>query len=82
MSPISSAFPSSGLPAAFTSASAGLATGSRQLTEDALQIAAPGNDNLTAPLLDSNQSLQLTQASAEVIGTSNQMLGTLLDVTA
>jgi hypothetical protein len=82
MSPISSAFPSSGLPAAFTNAGAGLATASRQLTQDARQIATPGNDNLTAPLLDSTQSLQLTQASAEVIGSSNQMLGTLLDATA
>jgi len=33
-------------------------------------------------LVDLNQSLQLTQAGADVVSASNKMLGTLLDVFA
>lgn len=58
------------------------AVSSQQLSQDAQQIANPANENLTNPLLDSSQSLLLTQAGADVIRTSNEMLGTLLDVHA
>jgi hypothetical protein len=49
---------------------------------DAVPIASPANENLTNPLLYSSQSLLLAQAGAEVVSTSNEMLGTLLDVYA
>jgi len=82
MSPIASSFPSTGLPSAQDSGRAALATGAHQLSQDAQQIANPANQNLTNPLLDLNNSLQLTQAGAEVISASSKMLGTLLDVFA
>ena len=82
MSPISSGFPSVSFPSAQDSGRAALATSSQQLSQDAQQIANPANENLTNPLLDSSQSLLLTQAGADVIRTSNEMLGTLLDVHA
>jgi hypothetical protein len=52
------------------------------LSQDAVPIASPANENLTNPLLYSSQSLLLAQAGAEVVSTSNEMLGTLLDVYA
>ncbi|MGO9992216.1 MAG: hypothetical protein ACLPTF_06845 [Steroidobacteraceae bacterium] len=82
MSPISNAFPSVSLPNAQDSGRAALATSSQQLSQDAQQIANPANENLTNPLLDTSQSLLLTQAGADVIRTSNEMLGTLLNVHA
>jgi hypothetical protein len=81
MSPIS-AFPSASLPGALNSGRAAIAAGNQQLNQDAVQIANPGNENLTNPLVDSSQSLLLAQAGAAVIRTSNEMLGTLLDVLA
>jgi hypothetical protein len=82
MSPITSAFPSVSLPSAQDSGLATLSASSQQLSRDAQQIANPANENLTIPLLESGQSLLLTEAGAEVISTSNQMIGTLLDVFA
>jgi hypothetical protein len=72
MNPISSA--NSGL--------ATLQTSTAQLNQDAQQIANPANQNLTTPLVDSSQSLLLAQAGAQIIRTSNQMMGTLLDMFA
>jgi hypothetical protein len=80
MSPISPAAASSGLPAAQSSGLAALATSNRRLSQDAQQIANPDQQNVTNPLLDLNQAKLLTQAGAAVIRTSNQMLGTLLDM--
>jgi hypothetical protein len=81
MSPINGTFmsvkssaPSSGL--------AAIATGSQRLSQDAEQIANPDSPNVTSSLLDLNQSLLLAEAGANVIGTSNKMLGRLLDVLA
>jgi hypothetical protein len=73
-------------PAGSTSAqSSGLATiaeGSLRLSQDAQQIANPDSPNLTSVLLDLSQSLLTTEAGADVISTSNRMLGSLLDVFA
>jgi hypothetical protein len=82
MSPISSALNSTNLSSAQGSGLAAIATGSQQLTQDAQQIANPDNPNVTNSLLDLNQSLSLAEAGANVISTSNQMLGMLLDVLA
>jgi outer membrane receptor for monomeric catechols len=82
MSPIGSTLPSLGIPSALNSGIAAIATGSQQLSQDAQQIANPANENFTDPLVDSTQAVPLTEAGAEVIRTSNQMLGSLLDVFA
>jgi hypothetical protein len=82
MSPISPAAPSAGLPSAQSSGLAALATSSQKLSQDAQQIANPDNENVTNPLLDLSQAKLLTQAGAAIIRTSNQMLGTLLDMFA
>jgi hypothetical protein len=82
MSSISGNLPPVSLPSAQASGLAALATSSRQLSQDAQQIANPANTNVTNSLLDLNQSLVQTEAGAAVIRTSNQMLGTLLDVFA
>jgi hypothetical protein len=82
MSAINSVSPSVSLPSAQDSGRAALATSSQQLSQDAQQIANPANENLTNPLLFSSQSLLLAQAGADVIGTSNQMIGALFDVIA
>ena len=82
MSPITNSYPASGLPSAQDSGRAALATSSNQLNQDAAQIANPDNQSLTDPFLNSTQSLLLTQAGADVIRTSNEMIGTLLNVFA
>jgi len=82
MSPISSAYPSSSLPSAQNSGLAALAIAAQRLNQDAQQIANPADQSLTTPLLDSSQSLLLAQAGAQVIRTSNQTVGTLLDIFA
>jgi len=82
MSPVSGVSQSTYLPSAVDSGRAALAASSQQLSQDAVQIASPANENLTNPLLYSSQSLLLAQAGAEVVSTSNEMLGTLLDVYA
>jgi hypothetical protein len=55
---------------------------SQRLDQDAQQIANPNNANSTNALLDSGQSLVLAQAGAVVVSTSNQMLGSLLNMFA
>jgi hypothetical protein len=82
MSPISSNLNSVNVSSAAGSGLVAIATGSRQLTQDAQQIANPDDPNVTNSLVDLNQSLLLAEAGANVISTSNQMLGTLLDVLA
>jgi hypothetical protein len=70
------------LPSAQTSGLAAIAGGSQRLNQDAQQIANPTSENVTASLVDLNQSLQLAEAGANVISASNKLLGTLLDVSA
>jgi hypothetical protein len=82
MSPISSAFALVNLPSAVSSGSAAIASGSRQLNQDAQQIANPDNQDLLDPLTNLSQSNLLTEAGADVIRASNKMLGTLLDIFA
>jgi hypothetical protein len=82
MSPISSNLNSVNVSSAAGSGLAAIASGSRQLTQDAQQIANPDNPNVTNSLVDLNQSLLLAEAGANVFSASNQMLGTLLDVLA
>jgi hypothetical protein len=81
MSSISATFQAS-LPSAVNSGLATIAAGSRQLNQDAQQIANPDNENLTNPLLDLKQSTLQSEAGAAVIRASNEMLGSLLDVFA
>jgi hypothetical protein len=82
MSAISNTVTSASLSSAVNSGRTAISTSSQQLEQSAQQIANPANENLTNPLLESGQSLLLTQAGADVISTSNQMLGTLLNVFA
>jgi hypothetical protein len=82
MSPISPVAASGSLPSAQSSGLAALATSNLRLNQDAQQIANPDNENVTSPLLDLSQAKRLTQAGAAIIRTSNQMLGTLLDMFA
>ena len=82
MSSISNALNSVNVSGAQGSGLAAIATGSRRLTQDAQQIANPDNPKVTNSLMDLNQSLLLAEAGANVISTSNKMLGTLLDVLA
>jgi hypothetical protein len=82
MSPLSSALTTVSLPSTQYSGLAALTTSSQQLSQDAQQIASPATENLTNPLLNSSQSLLLTEAGAEVVRTSNQMIGALLNVFA
>jgi len=75
----------SNIPDAAQSAQLGIARGMRGLNEDAQVVAQSftglGGD-LTAALVDSVQEKQSVEASARVLATSDQMLGTLLDVMA
>ena len=82
MSPTSPVAASAGLPSAQSSGLEALAGSNRRLSQDAQQIANPDNQNVTNPLLDLSQAKLLTQAGAAIIRTSNQMLGTLLDMFA
>ena len=82
MSSISSAISPATLPSATNSGLATISNGSRMLNQDAQQIANPGNQNLTAPLVNLSQSNLVAEAGADVIRTANQMLGSLLDVFA
>jgi hypothetical protein len=82
MSPISSTSSSAALASAASNGVSAISNGSRQLDQDAQQIADPNSSDVTSALLDTTQSLQLAQAGADVISTSNEMLGTLLNVFA
>jgi hypothetical protein len=82
MSSISSAISPATLPSATNSGLATISNGSRMLNQDARQIANPGNQSLTAPLVNLSQSNLVAEAGADVIRTANQMLGSLLDIFA
>lgn len=82
MSPISSTSASAALASAANNGVSAISNGSRQLDQDAQQIANPNSPDVTSALVDTTQSLQLAQAGADVISASNEMLGTLLDVFA
>ena len=82
MSSISSAMSPASLPSAINSGLATISKGSQMLNQDAQQIANPGNQNLTAPLVNLSQSNLVAEAGADVIRTANQMLGSLLDIFA
>jgi hypothetical protein len=82
MSPISSISASNALSGAAGSGLAAIARGSSRLEQEAQQVADPNSPDLATPLVSSAQSLQLAQAGADVISSSNDMLGTLLDTFA
>jgi hypothetical protein len=82
MNPISSDPTSLNLQSAQASGAAAIATASQRLSRDAQQIANPDSQNQINPLLDLSQTSLLTQAGAEVVRTSNEMLGALLDAFA
>ena len=82
MSPISGIASSISVPPAQNSGLAALATSSQQLSQAAQQVANPANANFINPMVAASQSLFLTQAGAAVISTSNEMVGTILDVFA
>jgi hypothetical protein len=82
MIPIINNSASIGLSSALYSGRAALATSTQQVTQDAQQIAQPYSENTLDPLVDASQSLALAGAAANVIRTSNNMLGTLLDAFA
>lgn len=79
MNTISSALPS--LPAT-GSAIAAMSTAQQELSQDASQIANPDNAPSTQALTNLQQSSALNAAAADVIDTSNKMLGALLNVFA
>jgi hypothetical protein len=81
MNPISSAAPPTLLPAQSSGLNA-IATANQRLNDDAQQIANPNSPDLTAPLVDLNQTLVLAEAGANLIRTENKMLGALLDAFA
>jgi hypothetical protein len=82
MSPISSTSASAALASAASNGVSAISNGSRQLDQDAQQIANPNGSDVTSALVGTAQSLQIAQAGADVISTSNEMLGTLLNVFA
>jgi hypothetical protein len=82
MNTISSALPSMVPPSAASSGLAAMATAQQELSQDASQIADPDNAPSTQSLLNLQQSNALNGAAADVLDTSNQMMGTLLNVFA
>jgi membrane protease subunit (stomatin/prohibitin family) len=97
MSPISSISPATAGAAGPTPVAAGSTAGltsalqnglglidsaSAQLNQDAAEIANPAAPDLTAPLLDLNQSKFMAEAGAAVVRASDRMLGSILDVFA
>jgi hypothetical protein len=82
MSGIASSYSSNSVLTAITSGQAAIATSTQMLSQDAQALANPDTQNPTAPLMSATQSNLLNAAGAEVIQTSNEMLGTLLDVFA
>jgi len=82
MNTISSISSASADQSTLSNATTGLANGNQALVQAAVQIATPGNTNLTTPLVDTSQALQLTEASAAVVSATEQTLGSLLNVTA
>ncbi len=79
MNTINSVAPS--VSAAINSGLSSISAGTARLDQDAQQIANP-NADATGSLLDLPQASIQAQAGAEVIRTSNQLLGTLLNAFA
>jgi hypothetical protein len=79
MNTISSALPSL---SATGSGLAAISTAQQELSQDASQIANPDSPPSTQALTNLQQSSALNGAAADVIDTSNQMMGTLLNVFA
>jgi hypothetical protein len=82
MTQISSTSASAALSSAANSGVAAIDTGSNRLDQEAEQIADPNSPNLATSLAATAQSLQIAQAGADVVSTSNEMLGTLLNTFA
>jgi hypothetical protein len=82
MNTLGGSLPAVNLYSAFNSGVSTVAAGAQNLERDAQQIANPDGPDSTDSLLNLNQSSQLSQAGADVIRTSNQMLGTLLNAFA
>ena len=82
MSPISGIAPSGVLPSAAGSGLAAIAAGTRQLDQDAEQIATSTDGVPVAPLADLKQASLTAEAGAAVLRASDKMLGTLLDMFA
>jgi hypothetical protein len=77
----------SSLPSALDSARTGIRRGMSGLNTDAAVVASASavsgdNDATTGALVDSLQQKLLVEASARMLSTEDQTLGTLLDVTA
>jgi hypothetical protein len=71
-------------PSVASAVNSGLSTvsaGAQRLNQDAQQIANP-DQSATGPLVDLGQASIEAQAGADVIRTSNQMLGSLLNAFA
>jgi hypothetical protein len=81
MSTINSALPAISLPTSLSSGLATISAGTQQMAQDAQQIANP-DQSATNALLDLGQASLLSQAGADVIRTSNDMLGSLFDAFA
>jgi hypothetical protein len=72
---------SSSVVSAINSGLSTISAGTQRLDQDAQQIANP-DQNATAPLVDLGQASIEAQAGADVIRTSNQMLGSLFNAFA
>ena len=79
MNSINAASPS--VAAAVNSGLSTVSAGALRLNQDAQQIANP-DQSATGPLVDLGQASIEAQAGADVIRTSNQMLGSLLNAFA
>jgi len=62
------------------SASAGMAESSRQIAKGGNQVGEAGMPNQIKSMVSLKENLQLFDASAKVVKTSDQLLGTLLDL--
>jgi hypothetical protein len=74
-----------GIPSAFQSAQLGIRRGLAGVDRDAQAVAngaAGGVDAVTGALVDSLQQRLLVEASARMLSTVDQTLGTLVDVKA
>jgi hypothetical protein len=67
---------------AINSGAATIDGAAQQLNVDAQQIANPNGPSSINPLVDLTQASQLAQAGADVVRTSNRVLGTLLNAFA
>ena len=75
------------IPSALQSAQLGISRGMNGLARDEQTVAdslstPAGTDSLSGALVDSLQQQQLVEASARMMSTADQTLGTLLDIQA